>query len=80
MIVKSTKVPRPPAVKVKREMLKYSGNSEMPLTSSLKITMPNEDAPSGVWPCFRMMVCFRTTSRDANTMDAPHPPPFDIAG
>ena len=26
-------------------MLKYSGNFEMPLTSTLTITMPNEDAP-----------------------------------
>mmetsp|Transcript_16811 Transcript_16811/g.30481 ORF Transcript_16811/g.30481 Transcript_16811/m.30481 type:complete len:558 (+) Transcript_16811:224-1897(+) len=33
----------------------YAGNANMPITSELKIVLPEEDVPSGIWPVFRMM-------------------------
>eukprot|EP00571_Detonula_confervacea_P007388 CAMPEP_0172313068 /NCGR_PEP_ID=MMETSP1058-20130122/19278_1 /TAXON_ID=83371 /ORGANISM="Detonula confervacea, Strain CCMP 353" /LENGTH=473 /DNA_ID=CAMNT_0013026657 /DNA_START=379 /DNA_END=1800 /DNA_ORIENTATION=+ len=33
----------------------YAGNDSMPITSELKIVLPEEDVPSGIWPVFRMM-------------------------
>jgi len=33
----------------------YAGNENMPITSELKIVLPHEDVPSGIWPVFRMM-------------------------
>jgi len=33
----------------------YAGNAQLPITSELKIVLPGEDAPSGIWPVFRMM-------------------------
>ena len=36
--------------------LSYAGNTEMPITSELRIVLPGEDAPGGIWPVFRMMV------------------------
>lgn len=34
----------------------YAGNASLPVTSELKIVMPQDDTPSGIWPAFRMMV------------------------
>ena len=34
----------------------YAGNASLPITSELKIVMPEDDVPSGIWPAFRMMV------------------------
>jgi len=34
----------------------YAGNASLPITSELKIVLPEDDVPSGIWPCFRMMV------------------------
>lgn len=36
--------------------LKYTGHAAMPITSALHIVKPHEDAPTGVWPVFRLMV------------------------
>lgn len=36
--------------------LSYVGNIQIPITSELKIVLPEEDLPSGIWPIFRMMV------------------------
>jgi len=36
--------------------LSYVGNVQIPITNSLKIVLPEEDVPSGIWPVFRMMV------------------------
>ena len=36
--------------------LSYVGNVQIPITNKLKIVLPEEDVPSGVWPVFRMMV------------------------
>jgi len=38
------------------EHLSYVGNVQIPITSELKIVLPEEDVPSGIWPVFRMMV------------------------
>jgi len=38
------------------EHLSYVGNVQIPITNSLKIVLPEEDVPSGIWPVFRMMV------------------------
>ena len=37
--------------------LSYAGSKRMPITSEMRIVKPGEDAPSGIWPVFRMMVC-----------------------
>ena len=37
--------------------LSYAGSKRMPITSEMRIVKPEEDAPSGIWPVFRMMVC-----------------------
>jgi hypothetical protein len=37
--------------------LRYTGDAVMPITSKLHIVTPQEDAPRGVWPIFRLMVC-----------------------
>ena len=34
----------------------YAGNANIPITSKLKIVLPGEDVPHGIWPAFRMMV------------------------
>lgn len=34
----------------------YAGNAALPITSELKIVLPEDDVPSGIWPVFRMMV------------------------
>lgn len=34
----------------------YTGGHEMPVTSQLHIVTPEEDAPRGTWPVFRLMV------------------------
>ena len=34
----------------------YAGNANIPITSKLKIVLPGEDVPRGIWPAFRMMV------------------------
>ena len=36
--------------------LSYAGSKRMPITSVMRIVKPGEDAPSGIWPVFRMMV------------------------
>ena len=36
--------------------LSYVGNVQIPITNKLKIVLPEEDVPSGVWSVFRMMV------------------------
>ena len=36
--------------------LQYAGNAKLPITSELKIVMPEDDTPRGIWPVFRMMV------------------------
>lgn len=36
--------------------LSYVSGVEMPITSTLHITTPGEDVPSGTWPVFRIMV------------------------
>lgn len=36
--------------------ISYAGNVKIPITSQLKIVLPEEDAPSGIWPVFRIMV------------------------
>ena len=40
--------------------LTYTGNATMPITSHLHIFTPEEDAPRGIWPVFRMMVSTKT--------------------
>ena len=37
-------------------LIAYVGDSQMPITSELKIVTPGDDTPSGIWPVFRMMV------------------------
>lgn len=37
--------------------LSYAGSKRMPITSEMRVVKPGEDAPSGIWPVFRMMVC-----------------------
>jgi hypothetical protein len=37
-------------------ILSYVSGVEMPITSTLHITTPQEDIPSGTWPVFRLMV------------------------
>ncbi len=37
-------------------VLSYVSGIEMPITSTLHITTPKEDIPSGTWPVFRLMV------------------------
>ena len=37
--------------------LKYTGEAVIPITSVLDIIKPQDDAPRGVWPVFRLMVC-----------------------
>ena len=39
-----------------KQHLSYVGNVQIPITNSLKIVLPEEDVPSGIWPVFRMMV------------------------
>ena len=72
ILVKNTKVPRPTLPKTFNKLkkphrddvaikhipshLSYAGNKRMPITSEMKIVMPGEDAPSGIWPVFRMLV------------------------
>jgi hypothetical protein len=34
----------------------YAGNENIPITSKLKIVLPGDDVPRGIWPAFRMMV------------------------
>ena len=34
----------------------YAGNVSIPIASNLKIVLPGEDVPRGIWPAFRMMV------------------------
>ena len=34
----------------------YVGNDGMPVTTELKIVLPEDDVPRGTWPVFRMMV------------------------
>ena len=34
----------------------YVGNDSMPVTTELKIVLPEDDVPRGTWPVFRMMV------------------------
>ena len=36
--------------------LTYTGGITIPITSFLHIVTPQEDAPSGIWPIFRLMV------------------------
>jgi hypothetical protein len=36
--------------------LTYTGDMTIPITTELRIITPEEDAPSGVWPIFRLMV------------------------
>ena len=36
--------------------LTYTGGVTMPVTTQLKIVTPEEDAPRGVWPVYRLMV------------------------
>ncbi len=36
--------------------ISYAGNDSMPITTELKIVLPEEDVPRGTWPVFRMMV------------------------
>ena len=36
--------------------LSYVGSQKLPITSELKIVLPEEDVPRGIWPVFRMMV------------------------
>ena len=43
-------------VEADKQHLSYVGNVQIPITSSLKIVLPEEDVPSGIWPVFRMMV------------------------
>jgi hypothetical protein len=38
----------------------YAGNVSIPITSNLKIVLPGEDVPRGIWPAFRMMVSVAT--------------------
>ncbi len=36
--------------------ISYAGNDSMPITTELKIVLPEDDVPRGTWPVFRMMV------------------------
>ena len=36
--------------------LSYVSSQKLPITSELKIVLPEEDVPRGIWPVFRMMV------------------------
>lgn len=36
--------------------LTFTGGAVMPVTTELKIVTPQEDAPRGVWPVYRLMV------------------------
>ena len=36
--------------------ISYVGNDSMPITTELKIVLPEDDVPRGTWPVFRMMV------------------------
>ena len=36
--------------------LSYAGGTAIPITSTLHLVKPNEDAPHGIWPVFRLMV------------------------
>ena len=40
-------------------VLSYVSGVEMPITTTLRITTPHEDMPSGTWPVFRLMVNIR---------------------
>lgn len=48
----------PPVKEAMPTHISYVGNSEMPITSSLKIVTPQDDTPRGIWPVFRMMVSY----------------------
>jgi hypothetical protein len=37
--------------------LTYTGDAIIPITSTLNLVKPKEDAPRGIWPVFRLMVC-----------------------
>jgi hypothetical protein len=39
--------------------ISYVGNDSMPITTELKIVLPEDDVPRGTWPVFRMMVSER---------------------
>ena len=43
-------------VRTSPSSLTYTGNATMPITTKLKIVLPKEDPPRGVWPVFRLMV------------------------
>lgn len=36
--------------------LTYTGGNTIPITTNMKIITPQEDAPRGIWPIFRVMV------------------------
>ena len=36
--------------------LSYTKDSKIPITSTLRLVKPEEDAPRGIWPVFRLMV------------------------
>jgi 2-oxoisovalerate dehydrogenase E1 component alpha subunit len=61
----------------------YAGNESLPITSELKVVMPGDDVPSGIWPVFRMMDesgNFRQTDKARHT-NAPKflPPKGDLS-
>jgi hypothetical protein len=41
--------------------LSYIDGVEMPITSKLRITTPEEDIPSGIWPVYRILVSISFT-------------------
>jgi len=57
---------RPSCIEPKKEQAKkqpstipthvtYTGDMTLPITSKLKLTLPNDETPSGSWPLFRLM-------------------------
>ena len=54
--VNQTEIPSP-SRRTQPNSMTYTAGAIMPLTSSLHIVTPQEDAPHGTWPAFRMMVC-----------------------
>jgi len=55
-----------PQAFVSTDTLTYTGGISMPITSKLHIVTPQEDAPQGTWPVFRLMVCTRTENDPSN--------------
>jgi hypothetical protein len=37
-------------------VLQYTGDAVIPITSTLQLIRPQDDTPRGIWPVFRLMV------------------------